>query len=123
MITNFWRDVQFFCLNHEKPVPMVVMTGQSDFYACPKYMLKDDEHPDGHENGEKMCMNRLSFTRAKSVVDAMMKVVEKDMASGIIAADYKGYTFTVAGIDVKVLKYSLNEGIKFGILNRRAINP
>lgn len=123
MITGFGKDVSFFCMNHPKPVPFVVMEGNTPFYACPRYMRKDDEHPDGHEPDEKMCMNRLSFHSAQSVLDKMMHIVEKDVKEGVIAADYKGLTFSVDGVDVTVLKYSLDEGIKFGIINRRAIHP
>ncbi len=123
MITNFWKDIRFYCMNHDKPVLMTVMSGESAFYACPKYMLKDEEHPDGHEKGEPMCMNRISFTRAQSVVDKLMEKVEKDRAAGVFAADYTGYRYNVSGIEVEVLKYSLESGMKIGILNRKAINP
>jgi len=110
-------------MNHKEPVPLIIMQGDTPFYACPRYFRKDDEHPDGHEADDKMCLNRLSFTKAQSIVDKMMKVVENDRANGIFTADYKGYTFTVSGIEVTVLKYHFGAGIKFGILNRSAIHP
>ena len=105
---------------HEEPIPMIVMEGSSSFYACPHYMLKDDNHPDGRDEDEKMCVNRISFTALTNIVNKLMKMVEKDDENGIIA-DYTGKKFDYNGITVTILKYSMNS-FHIGILNRRAIN-
>lgn len=120
MIKNFWEQIHFYCIHgHEEPVPMKVMSGQTPFYACPRYMLKDEEHPDGHEPGEQGCANRVSFTLAMSIVDRFSKVVEEDTAQGNIA-DYTNMKFTFNGVEVKILKYSPTD-VRIGVLNRKAL--
>lgn len=121
MIQNFWSNAKIYCMNgHKEPIPMIVMNGASSFYACPHYMLKDENHPDGREEDERMCNNRISFTALTNVMNKLMKMVEKDDEDGIIA-DYTGKTLEYNGIKITVLKYHLNT-FHIGILNRRAIN-
>lgn len=120
MIKNFWMFTNFYCMNHEEPIPMKVKEGDSAFYACPHYMLKDENHPDGHKDDEKMCNNRLSFTRAASIMDRFMKVVDKDTEEGMVV-DYTGMTFKYDGISVRILKYSPND-VRIGVINRRIMN-
>lgn len=120
MITGFWKNFTIFCMNgHEEPVEMVVMEGSTPFYACPRYMLKDKKHPDGHEEGEPSCPNRISMTAVSNLMNKFMQIVEKDEDEGVIG-DYTGMQFTYNGIKVKVLKYSVND-TRLGIVNRRAI--
>jgi hypothetical protein len=118
MIKNFWQFTNFYCLNHEKPISMKTMKGDSVFYACPHYMIEDEKHPDGHKKDEKMCTNRISFTGATAVIDKFMKIVDDDTADGIVM-DYTGMTFKYNGIDVRILKYSPND-VRIGILNKKA---
>lgn len=121
MIKNFWNNVKFYCIHeHPKPVLLVPMEGESTFYACPKYMLQDEAHPDGHLPDERQCANRISFTRAQSVIDRFMKIVEEDTASGDLM-DYTNMKFSFDGIDVKILKYSPDD-TRIGIVNRRALH-
>ena len=120
MITNFWKDFKIFCMNgHKEPVEMVVMEGSTPFFACPRYMLKDEAHPDGHEEGEPGCLNRISLTAVSNLMEKLMKIVEKDDAFGAVA-DYTGMQFQYNGIQAKVLKYS-NKDVHLGIVNRRAL--
>lgn len=123
MILNFWDNdnIKFYCINnHQKPVKMTIMNGQTgQFFACPKYMLKDENHPDGHDTDERACSNRLSFMDAEEIVVALSKEVEDDLMNGIMG-DYTGTIIHVKQIDAKVLDYS-DSKIKIGIVNRRTI--
>ena len=124
MITNLTKHVTFYCMNHTEPVEMVMRErsddSKDDFYACPKYMRKDEKHPDGHTDQERACANRLSFTDAGSVLFAFNKMVEDDGIDGMFA-DYTHARFSVGKfIDVEVLKHSGNK-VRFGIYNRKAV--
>lgn len=123
MILNFWDNdnIKFYCINNrQKPVKMTIMNGQTgQFFACPKYMLKDENHPDGHDADERACSNRLSFMDAEQIVVALSKEVEDDLMNGIMG-DYTGTIIHVKQIDAKVLDYS-DSKIKIGIVNRRTI--
>ena len=39
MIKKFWEYIHFYCLNHEEPIPMTIMEGDTAFFACPHYMI------------------------------------------------------------------------------------
>ena len=82
-------------------------------------MLKDENHPDGHDADERACSNRLSFMDAEQIVVALSKEVEDDLMNGIMG-DYTGTIIHVKQIDAKVLDYS-DSKIKIGIINRRTI--
>ena len=117
MIKNIWNKVTFFCMNHEEPLPFYeYRTEKETFYACHKYMKKDEDHPDGHEENEPACFNRLSFTTAADIVSRFASIMEEDSLMGT-QADYKGMRFIVKNIEVKVLRYTPSE-IRFGIINR-----
>ena len=126
MLINFWNNdnIKFYCMNHKDPVEMEVKQGFSPFYACPKYMLLDSEHPDGHLPNEPMCKNQLSFDDAQDIVQKIKKTIQDDILDDIYA-DYTGYTFRHKHIDVTVLLYEENPSKKdngpsicLGILNR-----
>ena len=120
MILNLWNGITFYCMNdHEEPVPLKVQQGESAFYACPRYFLFDNDHPDGHMPGEKACHNRISFRDAEGVVSELSKQIEEDMEEGCIA-DYTGLKLTYRHIRATVLKYAPGK-IKIGILNRMAV--
>lgn len=104
-------------MNHEEPIPMTIMEGKSAFYACSKYMLKDEKHPDGHEANERACANRISFQSMMRIMEKFMKIVEADDAAGTVC-DYTGMKFKSNGVDVKILKYDPSD-MRIGILNRK----
>ena len=126
MLKNLTDKISFYCINgiHEKPVPMVFRErsddGHDDFYACPKYMLKDDAHPDGHGPDDKACLNRLGLSDAGEIISVFNRIVDEDMQENVFA-DYTNFSFPYKpGIQVKVLVFSDKE-IRFGVLNRRAV--
>lgn len=124
MIKNLTQNIRFFCINdHEEPVLMTERERTDDnhdnFFACPKYMRKDEKHPDGFDKNETGCTNRLSFSDAGDIVVAFNKIVDDDIAS-FLFRDYTNYSFTLRNISVVVLSYS-SEFIKFGVLNRKAV--
>lgn len=125
MVKNLWARSTFYCTNrHLKPVEMHVQQGtekQSNFYACPKYFLKDDNHPDGHEADEPPCYNRLNFIDAEGVVGKFEKLMEQDVSDGSVEMiDYTGTRFRYKSIDVVVLKYGFDE-VRFGVVNQKAL--
>lgn len=132
MILDFWknRKIGFYCMNHDKPIPMAVREGNSLFYACPRYFLMDKDHPDGHAMGEPSCMNRLSFQDTSKIVEWLEKRIEEDLHDDIYT-DYAGMSFKLRGITVTVLEYSQepvkrededeDPPVKLGILNRTAL--
>ena len=120
MLKNFWEGLSFYCMNgHDDPVPMTVMTGSSAFYACPKYMLKDEEHPEGHEYGERACANRISFVDAERIVSKLSDEVSAAYLRDEIP-DMTGYSFSFKTINVKVLRFKEGD-IRLGIVNRKAV--
>ena len=121
MLSNFWKGLTFYCMNgHEEPLPMIYKEGRSLFYACPKYMLADDQHPDGHERYEPACPNRLSYPDAEKIVSMLADAVEESLA-GDDFCDFTGYRFKLRQISVEVLRYSGGD-IRLGILNRGAVS-
>ena len=81
MLSNFWKGLTFYCINgHEHPIEMIYKEGGTLFFACPKYMLVDDEHPDGHERYESACPNRLSYPDAEKIVSMMADAVQNSLA-------------------------------------------
>lgn len=121
-VSNLWDKVEFFCGNHEKPIPMVIREGQSKFYACSKYMLKDEKHPDGHETGEKACSNRMSFDDAGSIVMALHSAMSNESADPGETIDFNGFSFKYKSYHITVMKYNEFTGkVKLSIINRKAI--
>ena len=93
MLSNFWKGLTFYCINgHEHPIEMIYKEGGTLFFACPKYMLVDDEHPDGHERYESACPNRLSYPDAEKIVSMMADAVQNSLA-GDDFCDFTGYRF------------------------------
>ena len=121
MLSNIWKGLSFYCMNgHERPVLMSFKEGSSLFYACPKYMPADSQHPDGHERYESACANRLSFSDAEKIVSMLSDAVMESL-SGDDLCDFTGYRFRLKQIAVTVLKYSDGD-IRLGILNRGAVD-
>lgn len=123
MLSNACSNIEFYCMNHEPPIPLYVYPdSNSPFYACKKFMAKDDEHPDGHEVGEPACSNRLSFALAAAIMDKISSAIEETVREGDIV-DWNGWQFKYKGIRVKILEYSLRGGVsKVGIDNQNVIN-
>ena len=121
-VSNLWENLEFYCGNHEERIPMVIQEGQSKFFACPKYMLKDEKHPDGHEADEKACVNRISFDDIGNIMMALHSVMSNAVADPGEMIDFNGYSFKHKSYDVKILKYNEFTGkIKLSILNRKVL--
>ena len=122
MIKNIWSDVEFFCMNHPEPIPLYEYKGShSPFLSCRRYMKKDENHPDGHEEAETACSNRLSYDSAIRIIERLMKDMEESIRSGDYI-NYKGYSFKYRGIRVKVLDFDFEKGFKkIGVLNEAEI--
>lgn len=121
MLSNFWKGLTFYCINgHEHPIKMIYREGNSLFFACPRYMLVDEEHPEGHERYEAACPNRLSYPDAEKIVSMMADAVQNSLA-GDDFCDFTGYRFKLRQISVEVLRYS-DDDIRLGILNRGPVS-
>ncbi len=121
MIKNFWNGLELYCMHrHDEPVRMTVREGSSHFYACPKYMRMDAEHPDGHADGEPACNNRLSFADATKLVETFAAAVEESYASGEMT-DFTNFRFHYKHLEARVLYYD-DDRIKLGVINNRAIH-
>ena len=122
MLTNVWKNIRFYCLNHDGPIELTVREGNAGaFYSCVKYMRKDAEHPDGHEDDERSCTNRLSFTTAVNIVEKLAKMIEESLSNGEFT-DFTGMQIRYKGIIVRVLEYSFDRGISgIGILNTNQV--
>ena len=107
MLSNFWKGLTFYCINgHEHPIEMIYKEGGTLFFACPKYMLVDD--------------NRLSYPDAEKIVSMMADAVQNSLA-GDDFCDFTGYRFKLRQISVEVLRYSDGD-IRLGILNRGPVS-
>lgn len=105
MIKNIWSQITFVCGNHKHPVEMYVYEGAATpFYACPRYMLKDEEHPNGHNEGEPGCSNRMSFDAARYFVEKISKAMEEDILNNAIA-DMTGMKMSWHGIDAEITSH------------------
>lgn len=120
MLSNFWKGLTFYCMNgHKQPIPMIFKEGSSVFYACPKYMLADHQHPDGHERYEAACPNLLNYSDAEKIVSTFSEIVQKSLSADDFC-DFTGYRFNLRQIAVEVLKYSDGD-IRLGIINKEAV--
>ncbi len=116
IITNFCDRISLYCINHEEPVPMHVISNteliKTPFYACKNYMPED--------SNVKPCKNRLNLDDYLGLVEKFMGIV----CGGDFMADYTNYEFTYKGtrqqIYVKCLKYTDKE-IHIGIRNQTVL--
>lgn len=119
-IKNFWKGVTFFCMNHEDPIEMVLMEGETPFFACPKYMRLDKEHPEGHGPHEPACPNRLSFADAAKVVEKLAGERVDSVARGEFCS-FENYQFVLKGTGIRATVLHYEDGDKaIGIFNKRA---
>ena len=120
-VSNIGQKASFFCMNgHPEPIKMVIKEGNNQFYACSKYMVKDEKHPDGYDpDFEKACNNRLSFDDAGDVIMKFSEILAESLMNGEMN-DWTNIKFKVKQIDVKILRYS-DKHIDFGVVNKRAV--
>lgn len=117
---NIWKNAEFYCMNHDEPVKLYVYEGsRTPFYACPRYMLRDADHPDGHAPEEKGCDNRLSFDDALAIIEKLSARIEEALSNGEYV-DFTGMVWKFKTIRVKILEYS-DKGIRIGVRNTRKI--
>lgn len=116
MLTNLWGKIKIFCLNHDEPVEMVVLSNteiiKTPFYACKNHNPED--------KNVQPCSNRLNMDNYQEIVMQFLEQVEEN---GLIG-DYTNYSFVYKkhqqNITVKVLKWSDKE-IHIGILNNNVL--
>lgn len=122
MIENFWDNIELYCGNHKEKIRFTCREGKDTFYACPHYMLKDEEHPDGHEENEQQCYNRVAFSDALGIIEKLSDKVENDLLNNI-KQDYTGYKYKYKHYQAKVEEYKReNFKIKISVLNNRILS-
>ena len=115
MITNSWQNTHLFCIyRHETPVEMVLQSGQTVFYACPKYDLEQ------LGENERRCNNRLSiadFDKAlEHIHQKLQEAEENDEFYNLTNYRWK----TNKNIEFVVLKHE-GDSIDLGVINWKAI--
>lgn len=106
-VLNTWGHISIWCLNHESPVEMEVLTNQekikTPFYACKKGI------------SEKNCANRMNLDDYQGIVLKFLDMVAEDPFSDFTnrSFNYKG---TRQKLFVKVIKYTTDD-IRLGIRN------
>ena len=116
-IQNFCDNITIWCLNHDEPLPMSVISNteliKTPFYACERYVPDD--------SGRKACSNRLNLDDYLGIMDKFMDII---IDNGEFMADFTNYEFTYRGtrqkIFVKCLKYT-NKEIHLGIRNQTVL--
>lgn len=131
--TNFWGDrFHLYCNNGHtttdedgqevnQPIEFTEQQGISKFYTCPKYWEIDEQHPFGHHEDEKQCLNNLGFNDYKRIITYLEKEYERQIANGEFIVDLTDFKFSVGLIDVIVLHQDSNDEIYLGVTNKRAI--
>lgn len=116
--------VYFVCMNHtdyiENPVHMKVKEGRTSFYACPKYFLKDEKHPDGHARDEPMCQNRISMADAYSILGAYEKKLNETISGGWMTAHLTNWEFDYKSYHCLVIR-DKRDKLVIGVLNTKAV--
>ena len=103
IVKNIWDGLEFYCMNHDEPVKMVEKRGVSTFYACPRFMLADDEHPDGHQKFEPMCKNNLSFAQAEKIVSMLADKSYLQSRKVMTNRAYSGDELTILGSKLDIV--------------------
>ena len=111
-VTNLWSKVTIYCLNHDEPIPMEIISNtekiKTSFYACSNYVPAD--------KNAKGCPNRLNLDDYQGLVLKFMDIV----GSSNMFTDFTNYKFEYIGtrqkITVKCLKYTDKE-IRLGVYN------
>lgn len=119
---GIWKNIKLYCPNHDDPIEFVPREGVTTFYGCPKYFKKDEKHPNGWDEFERACPNRLNFDDAQDIVVKLSDILEESFVSGEIT-DFTNLVFKHKYYTVKVLKYSLKDmSIDLGVTNNRAMS-
>lgn len=120
MINNIWNIISFYCNCHDTPIRMIDTKGPtSTFFSCPKYKLKDEDHPDGHEKGERSCANRLNYGDALELVTKLSNDIQESLFSGEYC-DFTNHQLHHKQIDAKIITYN-DDQIEIGIINKKAL--
>lgn len=117
-LIGLWNRVTVYCLNHEEPVEMVIVSNtehiKTPFYACKQYF------PENQNETHPPCFNRLNLDDYQGLVLKFCDMVSKEGP----LINYTNYRFDYKGtrqkISVQVLKYSDKE-VRLGILNRTVL--
>lgn len=111
------RKISFWCINHDKPIEMIIQQGVSQFYACPKYF------PEERKENEKMCVNRMTIIDAGGIIQKFASICDS-VDPFEESVNYYNYSFIYKGtrskIKVRIIKYTDDE-IRFGIQNLTAL--
>ena len=113
MLKNLWDKVEFYCCNHNEPQLMYEYPSNTPFYACRRYMRKDTLHPDGHEDNEPSCTNRLSYYAAASVLEKLNELIEAEMDDDCFG-DYTDMAFVSRGMRIRILDFT-DRNLKLGV--------
>ncbi len=116
IIINFCDRVQLYCMNHDEPLPMKVISNteliKTPFYACDHYAPESKDI--------KPCSNRLNIDDYLGIVETFMDTI----SNGDFMEDFTNYEFSYKGarqkILVKCLKYSDKE-VRLGIRNQTVL--
>lgn len=111
VLKNMWGKVTVYCLNHEKPEKMEILTNEdiikTSYYKCSAYDTQG-------------CPNRLNLDDYQGIVLKIMDV----MTSDPFMTNWQNYSFTYRGtrqkIDVTIIKHTEGE-IRIGIMNRTVL--
>ena len=108
MVKGVWGRLRFFCVDHEKPLPMIEYTNPHGFaaYVCPHYLPKDEENPTGYDNsaGEKQCKSTVNINDAVKIGEIISKEYEESGVRDEI--NLRGMRFKVRKIEYTVIKHT-----------------
>ncbi len=120
---NIWRNKKFCCCEHGEPIEMYVFQHpmiEESFYACPRYMKKDENHPNGHGPDEPSCTNRLSINDAVGIMNKLDRTAEEAAANGEII-DYTNMRIRQKSITATIVR-STDKEMLIGIKNERKVS-
>ena len=112
-ITNMWDKISIYCLNHEEPRKMEILSNteviKTPFYSCESIHSLE-------KSNEVYCSNRLNLDDYQGLVLKFLDIV----ANNGFNNDYTNYRFEYKGvrqkINVKVIRYDDDE-IRLGVIN------
>ena len=94
-VTNTWEHITIWCLNHDEPVEMMVLTNteqiKTPFYACTK------------NNDKEKCANRMNLDDYQGVVLKFLDMIAEDSFS-----DFTNHSFTYKGSRQKLFVKVIN---------------
>lgn len=113
MLTNVWNKITMYCLNHEEPKKMSLISNtefiKTPFFACENYLAEKDQK----------CPNRMNTDDYQKAVLQFLDIMSQNPFN-----DFSNYTFkakkTHQSLTVKVLLFS-DEEIRLGFLNNTVL--